>query len=1133
MNDTELLQRFAEQDSENAFRMLVERHLPLVMGTARRITNNDSLAEEVAQAVYILLARKARHISSKTILAGWLYRTTCFVAARALRTEQRRQRREQEVAAMHTQTESDPLWQQIKPQLDEALGRLGNDNRNALVLRFFEDRSLRDVGTAMGTSEEAAKKRVQRALEKLRSLLSRRGIEIGAGALAVGLAQESAQAAVAAGLAGTITTAALSTTTAGGSVLAAETLAAWHWAKLKASLGIGAGAIAIAFLIPLIHLWTPQPNTPNTAITPATANAAIASIDAPVGIVPATIEVLGQTIALRPLQITVLDKLTGNPISGAQVRHDLMVSLIDITPLPPMQTDENGIVMLPVPDRIPEGDARMVTFDVCVTASGYASRTIRWLCNTGHVLSTVTNQYTVRLEPGTSLSGVVVDENGTPWPGIRVGALGNSFYGFGIRTYGADGKATSPPEIRVEDYSGYLVDAEKPGSNEVKTDRAGRFRLVHYPSDLRSLVIELVGEDGMRQKFRTPEGKKLTSDELPEVSLQDLRQGTARLVLECGIAVEGVVIDTSNNPVMDAAVSDYRFRWGMYRSFSQVHTDYAGRFKLPNVPRREIVLIASAEGFASVLTTAVARPEMASVQIQLPPEQPLRGRVIKESGEPMADAKITVSDVTDLGLTWSDKTDSEGRFCWQAAPIAEMAISITAREGGTRKVRLMASKEEQLITFRSQNVDLIRVTGKVFDAATKAPVEHFRVGISHQSIGGVLDKPMRFIEASQGVFSTQTAQKEVPVGMQTAWGLWIEADGYDPTCTRMYDFTEGDQHLDFALQPGGMVEGIILTTQGGPAAGAQLAFVKGHDAVLTSQAGQISSRYRSGTSDAEGRFKLAKPMDPQALVAFHDSGWAIFPLGKTAGNLKIRLQPWGRIEGSVMCGQTPVVGESVCLKKLVWSWSDALTPLYNATTDDTGHFVFEKVPAGEFQLSLAARAWQRRPDLISALETTARISAGETQTANLWAKGSSVLARLRAPSTMIQPVWSNTLAVLRRDVNVPPEPNRGNYTSASSLQMAQDNYAHDPAVLAAAREARRYIGTVASDGTVAFANIPAGRYVFEVQFFADQETRRRSTPLSDEDIVIARVRAAVSVSEAANTSEETPISIGEFTIESL
>ena len=1140
MNDTELLQGFTEQGSESAFRALVERHLPLVMGTARRITDDSSLAEEVAQTVFILLAHKARTLGSRTILAGWLYRTTCFVAARARRAEQRRRRREQEAAAMQTQTDSDPLWQQIRPRLDDALGRLDDGDRNALVLRFFEERSLREVGTATGTTEEAAKKRVHRALEKLRRLLGRRGMEINAGALAAGLTQEGAQAAVAAGLVSTISTTALAPAAAGSSALVAEALNAWRWAKIKAALGLGMGAVAVALLIPMALPFARQSRATTVSATvalapaaPALAEPTTASVDNPLaGTGPASIEVGGQTITMHPLQITVLDAASGSPIAGANVRHDLMVSLANLsTPLPPVKTDSNGIVTLQVPDPIPQRDARMAQFNVQVNANGYASRTIGWLCTTGDVLSMVSNQYTVRLEPGTTLSGTVVDENGHPLPGVQVGALGNGYRGYS-QSMDQSGKVTSPPEKRVEDYPKFFVSIEKPGPDSVFTDRVGRFQFIHFPSDLRSLVIELLGDDGVRRKFRTPEGRKLTADALPEVSLQDLRQGTARLVLLRGITIDGVVVDASNNPVMDATVTENRFQWGLYRPFSRTNTDYAGRFWLPNIAPREIVLAASAEGFASVLTTVVVQPAMASVRIQLPPEQPLHGRVVNEAGEPVADAAVKTGDVTAWGLDWSGKTDADGRFSWLGAPLSEMAVWIMAGERGSRMLRFSASKEEHLITLRTSTSNAVRVTGKVTDALTGAPVEHFRVGIAQNTSGGVLDPPRRTMDGWHGVLDVQAFRTDIPIGHKLAWGLRIEAEGYDPTCTRLYDFFEGDQQLEFALQPGGTVEGVVQSPEGGLAADAQLAFVANHDPVLTSQAGQLSNRYRTGNSDAEGRFKFAKPVEPQALVVFHDSGWAVVPLAKAAGSLPVRLLPWGRIEGTVVNGQTPVASEPVGLQKLVWSWSDALAPLYSTVTDDTGHFAFEKVPAGEFQISLAARAWQRRGEVVKALETAVRIAAGETQTVKLWTSGQSVLARLHGPPSIARPAWTNASAVLRRDVIVPPEPAQSDYVSDTSLRAARDRYAHDPAVLAAVREARSYVGSVASDGLVTFANIPPGRYALEVQLFTERNERRPSGGV-EENSVAARVRAAVSVPATTNTSEDTSVPIGDFTLEPL
>src|SRR6266550_5506040 len=168
MDDWQLLQNYVERESETAFRTLANRYVNLVFSVALRQVRDAQLAEEVAQAVFILLARKARGFRQDVVLSGWLFRTTRFVASRAVRAEQRRQRREQEAFAMQQLTTADDAWKRVSPALDEALEHLGETERNAVLLRFFNDRNHRETAAALGISEEAAKKRVTRGLDKLR-----------------------------------------------------------------------------------------------------------------------------------------------------------------------------------------------------------------------------------------------------------------------------------------------------------------------------------------------------------------------------------------------------------------------------------------------------------------------------------------------------------------------------------------------------------------------------------------------------------------------------------------------------------------------------------------------------------------------------------------------------------------------------------------------------------------------------------------------------------------------------------------------------------------------------------------------------------------------------------------------------
>ncbi|MCI0539832.1 MAG: sigma-70 family RNA polymerase sigma factor [Verrucomicrobiales bacterium] len=187
MNDHELLRQFAEDASEEAFRQLVERHGGLVYGLALRQLRRPHQAEEVTHAVFAALAKKAAGLPSGTLLAGWLFRATRFAAAKLQRDEERRQRREHEAAMMMgtlAGTEPEGAWEQVVPLLDAELESLGDKDRSAVLLRFFEDRSFKEVGEALGASEDAAKMRVSRALEKLRQRFVKRGVTLSAAGLA-------------------------------------------------------------------------------------------------------------------------------------------------------------------------------------------------------------------------------------------------------------------------------------------------------------------------------------------------------------------------------------------------------------------------------------------------------------------------------------------------------------------------------------------------------------------------------------------------------------------------------------------------------------------------------------------------------------------------------------------------------------------------------------------------------------------------------------------------------------------------------------------------------------------------------------------------------------------------------------
>jgi RNA polymerase sigma factor (sigma-70 family) len=213
MDDIKLLREFAgrnsqdSQDSQEAFRLLVERHVDFVYSVARRQLKDAQLAQEVTQSVFIDLAAKAARIPSRTILSGWLFRATRFAAAKAVRSEMRRQRREQEAAQMESNEREPEPWDQMEPMLNEALEELSDQDRSAVLLRFFEKKGLREIGKRLGLNEDAAKKRVARAVEKLRLIFQRRGVVLPTAIFLGALTAQSTQAAAPVGLASTIASA--------------------------------------------------------------------------------------------------------------------------------------------------------------------------------------------------------------------------------------------------------------------------------------------------------------------------------------------------------------------------------------------------------------------------------------------------------------------------------------------------------------------------------------------------------------------------------------------------------------------------------------------------------------------------------------------------------------------------------------------------------------------------------------------------------------------------------------------------------------------------------------------------------------------------------------------------------------
>jgi len=245
-DDSVLLRQYSEAHSEVAFAALVTRHVNLVYSAALRQAGNPHHAEEITQAVFVILAQKAGGLRQARALTSWLFQTTRLTAANFARSEARRHRHEQE-AYMQSSLDKTvgEAWPAIAPLLDSAVAALSEPERQAILLRYYEDRNLREVGQALGASEDAAEKRVSRALEKLRKFLAKRGVSFTTTIIAGTMSAHSVQAAPA-GLAGAVTALAVTKGAAAGAstlTLIKGALKIMAWTKAKTAVAIGLGVL--------------------------------------------------------------------------------------------------------------------------------------------------------------------------------------------------------------------------------------------------------------------------------------------------------------------------------------------------------------------------------------------------------------------------------------------------------------------------------------------------------------------------------------------------------------------------------------------------------------------------------------------------------------------------------------------------------------------------------------------------------------------------------------------------------------------------------------------------------------------------------------------------------------------------
>ncbi|HLH54569.1 MAG TPA: sigma-70 family RNA polymerase sigma factor [Verrucomicrobiae bacterium] len=604
----ELLREYVSKHSEAAFEQLVRRYIDLVYSVAlRRVNWASQLAQDVAQVVFTDLARKAASLPDNVTLGGWLHHHTCFVASSALRGEQRRVAREKQAFEMNALFASeDSDWKELAPVLDESMDRLEPADRDALVLRFFERRDLRSVGAALGASEDAAQKRVSRALEKLRSLLVARGVTLSLAALGTVLGARAVEAAPHS-LAGDVSKSALSAGAAGFVTGALLRLAPPAMLKLAlAALVAGLGFAGWA-----IHR---RSSTISTTLPSALAEPA-ALVDAP------------QTPApLLPESASVAPAL-GSPSSNAL--HLVLVAADSGKPVPAVQIDYRGFegekfsgktltaTRFGICDvEIPRGS--ITKLELTTRIDGFADTRLHW--EEGQVKAIPFN-YTLRLVRPVPIGGRVLDPDGQPVAGAKVG--------FNHRDDPSN--AASP-----EDHFFSWI--------QVSTDSNGTWRIDRVASEmLRLLYGGASHPDYVESEF-------VFLDQNPEAE-QKFKNQTFMFHLGRAVTARGTVIDPDGAPIAGAKVLVGKRGSSDSRS---AKTQPDGSFVVAGCRPGKSALSAEAEGFAPTTMEVEFSPDSQSFRLTLQRGKLLLLRLLTHSGRPVSKAHVWLDTMNQVPLDSSD-----------------------------------------------------------------------------------------------------------------------------------------------------------------------------------------------------------------------------------------------------------------------------------------------------------------------------------------------------------------------------------------------------------------------------------------------------------------------------------------------
>lgn len=1050
MNETQrLLREYVEGGSESAYRELVRRYIDLVYSVACRQTSGDvHHAQDIVQTVFTDLARKARSLPGDVMLGGWLHRHCCFVASNLRRAEARRHSREQEAALM-TSLDQQPdanQWQQLSPFLDSAIQELPAPDRDALTLRYFEQRDFRSIGAALGASEDAAQKRVSRAIEKLRQILSARAA-VPSLAILEGLLLSNSVSAAPAGWAARVGSRALEAAPVKAGVAAAVLMASTGFKVAAVAALIIAGAVAwqgshAKHFLKGYFTAASTSDAPETAASPRQSSAP-SQPAIPAAAAPTEADAAVSNI----LRLHIVSAETSEPLPNVPVELRAFTVARKFQKRD-LVSDSSGLCL------VPPLEGPLESLQLTTRHEGYADTRLLWHPARGQ---NIPASYQLKLRRATPISGTVLDAAGNPVEGAQVGF-----------------------NHQEEPIRSTLIESPLFQWVTAQTDSAGKWRINRVADEM---IVSLRGGASHPEHVGTPHFEVNSSPGAEE----QLRAGTHIFRLSAAVIVRGIVVESSGTPIANAKV--LIGERGMSGS-REGTTELDGTFEIKGCKPGSTPVTAEAPQYAPTTINIELQTNSPPVQLVLVPGKILKLRVVNQQGAPVPNANVWLNTMDHLNArdgrpvaprtqaSFSPKTDADGRVFWDQAPDHELTFDLAAR-GYMRKsdVKLRPDGSEHTIVLDPALV----IRGTVQDAKTGAPIPEFRLATGWpetnyltRTVSGHWSTIDRFwLSFADGKF--EHAYEEPVLGgvAEPTFIFKIEAADYAPFVTRAVNATEGVVEFNVKLEKSQPLLIRVLQPDGSPAANSSVQFASAGGHVMLNANGFEAHSGLAHTTDSSGQLKWVPDGQATTACASHASGFSIVPVAQLQSNLEMRLQAWGRVELTYRKRGQPLAGQLISIQSAEHKPDQpAISFSQPVTTDAQGKLTLTRVPAGRYKL---VRLIRSRSDSAYLNHQFATISVAPGQTAIFDYNEAGAEVRVR-------PMWPDGFTRLK-DHRVfasihtsPPEflaALRGN-------QEALRQWAQSPEGRAFRENARNYPLNESEPGVWTSSPIPPGTYKLSI-----------------------------------------------------